>query len=500
MASHFRHRALFVGPNARAAVNEGRADYVPVFLSEVPHLFERGALPLDAVLVNATPPDAHGFCSLGVSVEAMHAAIRAARTVIVQFNRAMPRTLGESFIHVDEIDLAVEVDVPPYEHPSGPIGEVERRIGEHVAELVPDGATLQLGIGAIPSATALALRGQRDLGIHTEMFTDAVVDLVEAGVVTGARKERNRGKIVAAFVMGTTRLYDFVNDNPMVEMRSVDFTNDTHVIRSFRPMTAINSAIEVDLSGQVVADFDRLADLQRRGRPDGLRPGSGPGAGGPGDHRPALDGGRRHDLANQPVLTPGAGVVTTRAHVRTVVTEWGVAELFGRSLRERAAALIAIAHPDQRDWLSAEARRLGRGLSVPVVRSAGRPMNAGSACSWPARRRTGSRPSPGWRCPGAARRIRTRARHPGAQLGLHRRMWPGPCRSSAEVITTSAPTIRPLTTSVPLWTPELAARDTSGPSWGRRIAIQRTGSRISQGWLSSSRGTTSSASRSKSGW
>src|SRR5215210_139475 len=254
MAPHFRHRALFIGPNARAAVNEGRADYVPVFLSDVPRLFESGALPLDAVFVNATPPDRHGFCSLGTSVEAMHAAIRAAKTVVVQFNPSMPRTLGESFIHVSDIDLAVEVDVPPYVHAPGPIGEVERRIGEYVAELVPDAATLQLGIGAIPAATALALGDKHDLGIHTEMFTDAVVDLVEAGVVTGSRKERNRGKIVTAFVMGSPRLYEFVHDNPMVEMRSVDFTNDTHVIRSFSRMVAINSAIEVDLTGQVVAD------------------------------------------------------------------------------------------------------------------------------------------------------------------------------------------------------------------------------------------------------
>jgi len=359
MAAHFRHRALFVGPNARAAVNEGRADYVPVFLSEVPQLFEQGVLPLDAVLVNATPPDAHGFCSLGVSVEAMHAAVRAARTVIVQLNRAMPRTLGESFIHVDQIDLAVEVDIPPYELANGPIGDVERRIGAHVAELVPDGATVQLGIGAIPAATALALTGHHDLGIHTEMFTDAVVELVEAGVVTGARKERNRGKIVAAFVMGTRRLYDFVNDNPMVEMRSVDFTNDTHVIRAFRGMTAINSAIEVDLGGQVVADsigsriysgvggqmdFMRGAALARDGRAIIALPST-------------AAGGTVSRIS--PGLTAGAGVVTTRAHVRTIVTEWGVAELFGRSLRERAAALIRIAHPDHRDRLEFEARRLG---------------------------------------------------------------------------------------------------------------------------------------------
>ena len=254
MAGHFRHRALFIGPNARAAVNEGRADYVPVFLSDVPRLFESGALPLDVVFVNATPPDAHGFCSLGTSVEAMHAAIRAAKTVVVQLNRSMPRTLGDSFIHVDDIDLGVEVDVPPYAHASPIIGDVEERIGAHVAALVPDRATLQLGIGAIPAATAMALMDKHDLGIHTEMFTDAVVDLVEAGVVTGAAKERNRGKIVTSFLMGSPRLYAFVHDNPMVEMRPVDFTNDTHVIRSFSRMVSINSAIEVDLTGQVVAD------------------------------------------------------------------------------------------------------------------------------------------------------------------------------------------------------------------------------------------------------
>jgi acyl-CoA hydrolase len=359
MAPHFRHRALFVGPNARAAVNDGRADYVPVFLSEVPHLFERGALPLDVVFANVTPPDAHGFCSLGVSVEAMHAAIRAATTVVVQFNRAMPRTLGESFIHVDDIDFAVEVDVPPYEHAAAPIGDVERRIGRYVAELIPDGATLQLGIGGIPAATALALTDHRDLGIHTEMFTDAVVDLVEKGVVNGSRKERNRGKIVTAFLMGTQRLYDFVTDNPMVEMRSVDFTNDTHVIRSFATMTAINSAIEVDLTGQVVADsiggriysgvggqmdFIRGAALATNGRPIIALPST-------------AAGGSVSRIT--PQLAPGAGVVTTRAHVRTVVTEWGVAELFGRSLDERAAALIGIAHPDHRDRLRSEARRLG---------------------------------------------------------------------------------------------------------------------------------------------
>jgi 4-hydroxybutyrate CoA-transferase len=357
MAPHFRHRALFIGPNARQAVNEGRADYVPIFLSDVPRLFETGQLPLDAVLVNATPPDAHGFCSLGTSVEAMHAAIRAARTVIVQFNRGMPRTLGDSFVHLSQIDLAIDCDVPPFEHSVGDIGDIERRIGANVADLVQDGATLQLGIGAIPAAVALGLRDKVDLGVHTEMFTDAIVDLVEAGVVTGARKERNRGKIVAAFLMGTRRLYAFVHDNPMIEMRSVDFTNDTHFIRTFGRMTAINSAIEVDLTGQVVADsighrmysgvggqmdFIRGAALAAEGRAIIALPSTA------GD-------GRFTRIV--PEIRAGAGVVTTRAHARTIVTEHGVAELFGRSLRERARALIAIAHPDFRDELTAAARK-----------------------------------------------------------------------------------------------------------------------------------------------
>jgi acyl-CoA hydrolase len=356
MAGHFRHRALFVGPNARAAVNEGRADYVPVFLSDVPRLFRRGLLPLDALFLNVTPPDRHGFCSLGTSVEAVPAAMSAARTVIVQLNPALPRTLGESFIHVSAIDLAVEVNDPPHELKVPQIGETERRIGQFVAELVPDGATLQLGIGAIPAAVGAALGGKHDLGIHTEMFTDPVVDLVEAGVVTGARKERNRGKIVCAFMMGSRRLYEFVNDNPMVEMRPVDFTNDTAVIRTFSHMVAVNSAIEVDLTGQVVADSI------------GHRMYSGVG----GQHdfvRGALlaESGRAiialpstaHDRSRiVATLQDGAGVVTTRAHAPTIVTEWGVAELFGRSLHERAEALIAVAHPHHRDRLRHEAREL----------------------------------------------------------------------------------------------------------------------------------------------
>jgi 4-hydroxybutyrate CoA-transferase len=328
---------------------------VPVFLSDVPQLFLKGALPLDAVFINVSPPDAHGFCSLGVSVEAMHAAISASTMVIAQFNAAMPRTLGESFVHINEIDLAIECDVPPFEHQRPELGEIERSIGQHIADLVPDGATLQLGIGAIPAATALFLTDKQNLGVHTEMFTDSIVDLVRAGVVTGAHKERNRGKIVASFMMGTADMYRFVHDNPMIEMRAVDFTNDTHVIRSFSRMVAINSAIEVDLTGQVVADsigyrmysgvggqmdFIRGAALATEGRPI-----------------IALPSVSSNGISRiTPAVKEGAGVVTTRAHVRTVVTEWGVAELFGRSLRERAKALIAIAHPDHRDRLTYEAK------------------------------------------------------------------------------------------------------------------------------------------------
>ena len=267
----------------------------------------------------------------------------------------MPRTLGESFIHVDDIDLAVEVDVPRTN--TGSARSVTSSVGSArmSRKSVPDGATLQLGIGAIPAATALALRDKSDLGIHTEMFTDPIVDLVEAGVVTGAHKERNRGKIVTAFLMGSTRLYDFVNDNPMVEMRAVDFTNDTHVIRSFSRMVAINSAMKIKLTGQVCADsighrlysgvggqmdFIRGAAQAEEGKAIIALPSTAAGVRGPGSSRPS----------------PPGPASSRRARVRTVVTEWGVAELFGKSTRERAKALIAIAHPDHRDELRAEAR------------------------------------------------------------------------------------------------------------------------------------------------
>jgi acyl-CoA hydrolase len=356
MEGHLLHRAVFIGPNARKAINEGRAEFIPVFLSDIPRLIDTGLLPLDAVFLNVTPPDEHGFCSLGTAVDTMLTAVRCAKTVIAQFNKSMPRTLGDSFIHIGKIDYAVEVDQPPFNHIIGEPDAVERRIGEFVADLIQDEATLQMGIGAIPSAVGRCLDGKRDLGVHTEMFTDVLVDLVERGIVTCDRKEINCGKAVTSFMMGTQRLYKFVDNNPMVEMRPVDYTNDTAIIRQFKRMTAINSAIEVDLTGQVCADsighrmysgvggqmdFMRGAALAEEGRAIIALPAT------------AADGKfSRITIA----LKEGAGVTTTRSHVRTVVTEYGVAELFGQSLRERAKRLIAIAHPDFRDELTAYAR------------------------------------------------------------------------------------------------------------------------------------------------
>jgi acyl-CoA hydrolase len=360
LEGHLRHTALFIGGNAREAVNEGRADYVPVFLSDVPGLFSAGIIPLDVALLNLSRPDAHGFCSLGTSVDASLAAARNAKVIVAQLNAAMPRTHGDTFIHVSQIDRAVEVDIPPYEYPEEPVGDVERRIGEHIASLIPDGATLQLGIGAIPEATARALHDKKDLGIHTEMFTDPVMHLVESGAVTGRRKEINCGKVVSAFLMGTRRLYDWVDDNPMIELRPVDYTNDTSVIRRFRRMVAINSAIQVDVTGQVVADsIGKRFYSGVGGQMDFIR---GAALAPEGRAIIALPSTAARGTISRivPFLDQGAGVVTTRAHVQTIVTEYGVAELHGRSIRERAESLIAIAHPDFRDELRAAAHEVHR--------------------------------------------------------------------------------------------------------------------------------------------
>ncbi len=356
MAKSFRVNALFVGANVRRAVEEGRADYLPVFLSEVPSLFRSGILPLDVALVHVSPPDRHGFCSLGVSVDVSRAAVQTARTVIAQVNPRMPRSLGDGLIHVDQIDYMVEVDEPIHELPPTALTAEERAIGRHCAELVDDGATLQIGIGAIPQATLAALGDHHRLGIHTEMISDGVVDLVEKGVITGELKRIQPGRIVASFALGSKRLYDFLDDNPLVAMLDIGFVNETAVIRQNTKVTAINSAIEVDITGQVCADS--IGDRQYSGvggQMDFIR-GAALSEGG----KPII---ALHSVTSSgesrivSMLKPAAGVVTTRAHVHFVVTEHGIADLFGKNLRQRAAALIAIAHPSHRDGLAAEARR-----------------------------------------------------------------------------------------------------------------------------------------------
>ncbi|BDG04711.1 acetyl-CoA hydrolase/transferase family protein [Anaeromyxobacter oryzae] len=355
-AKSFRVNALFVGVNVRPAVEEGRADYLPVFLSEVPQLFRAGILPLDVALVHVSPPDRHGYCSLGVSVDVTRSAVQTARTVIAQVNPRMPRSHGDGLIHLDAIDYLVEVDEPIHEMPLATLTDIERAIGRHCAELVDDGACLQLGIGAIPQATLAALGDHHRLGIHTEMLSDGIVDLVEKGVITGEMKRVHPGKIVGGFALGTRRLYDFLDDNPLVAMLDIAYVNDTAVIRRNTKVTAINSAIEVDLTGQVCADSigDRLYSGVG-GQMDFIRGAALSEGGKPIIALPSVTSSGESRIVS--FLKPGAGVVTTRAHVHFVVTEHGIADLFGKNLRQRAAALIAVAHPAHRDALAAEARR-----------------------------------------------------------------------------------------------------------------------------------------------
>jgi len=355
-AKSFRVNALFVGANVRRAVEEGRADYLPVFLSEVPSLFRTGILPLDVALVHVSPPDRHGFCSLGVAVDVTRAAVQTARTVIAQVNPRMPRSHGDGLIHIDQIDAMVEVDEPIHEMTPHVLTDQERAIGRHCAELVDDGATLQIGIGAIPQATLAALGDHHRLGIHTEMISDGVVDLVEKGVVTGEAKRIHPGKVVAGFAFGSKRLYDFLDDNPLVAMLDMAYINDTAVIRRNPKVTAINSAIEVDITGQVCADS--IGDRQYSGvggQMDFIRGAALSEGGKPIIALPSVTSSGESRIVS--MLKPAAGVVTTRAHVHFVVTEHGIADLFGKNLRQRAAALIAIAHPAHRETLAAEARR-----------------------------------------------------------------------------------------------------------------------------------------------
>jgi acetyl-CoA hydrolase len=359
MAGRFRHNALFIGPNTRRAVQEGRADYTPVFLSEIPSLFEPGgSLALDVAFIHVTPPDRDGNCSLGVSVDCALAAARNARLVVAQVNPRMPRTFGHT-IHSSVIDLAIEVDddLPEAAHEAP--GPEAAEVGRHVAALIRDGSTLQMGIGAIPNAVLDALSGHRNLGIHTEMFTDGLLPLLRSGVVNGARKTIHPGKVVTAFALGTRELYDFVDNNPAIEFHPVDHTNNVDVIAANDDMVAINSALSVDLTGQVVADsigprfysgiggqvdFIRGAARSRGGVPIIALPST-------------AKGGEISRIC--PELLAGSGVVTTRGDVHWVVTEYGARNLHGRTIRERASMLIEIAHPKFRQDLARAAVRLG---------------------------------------------------------------------------------------------------------------------------------------------
>jgi 4-hydroxybutyrate CoA-transferase len=354
LASSFRVNALFIGPNIREAVREGRADYTPVFLSEVPNLFRSGAVRLDVALIHVSPPDKHGFCSLGVSVEATRAAVQCAKKVIAQVNPNMPRTHGDGLIHVNEINGLVDVYEPIPEAKPGPPTQVEQAIATHCAALIEDGSTLQMGIGAIPGAVLASLTNHKNLGIHSEMFTDDLIPLVQSGVVTGDNKKVHPGRIVATFVLGTRELYDFVDDNPQTVLLDAGYVNNPTVIYRNPKVVAINSAIEVDLTGQVCADsigqalysgvggqmdFIRAASISEGGKPIIALPST-------------TSKGESRIVAT---LKQGAGVVTTRAHVHWIITEHGAVNLYGKTLQQRAHALIGIAHPDHREDLERKA-------------------------------------------------------------------------------------------------------------------------------------------------
>ena len=360
MEKYIRVNTLFISANVRQAVNEGRADFTPCFLSEIPGLFRSGILPLDVALIQVSPPDEHGFCSFGVEVGVTKTAAETAKIVIAEVNDRMPRTLGDSFIHVSKLTHIVPVSYQLPEHRMGDIAEVEKKIGYYCASLIEDGSTMQMGIGGIPDAVLTFLGDKKDLGIHTELFSDGVIELVDRGIINGEKKTLHPGKIVAGFMLGTQRLYDFVHDNPIVELHPTEYVNDPFRIAQNNQMVAINSAIEVDLTGQVCADsigprlysgvggqidFVYGASRSRGGRPIIGMPSSAEVKG---------------KLVSKivPMLKQGAGVVTTRSHVHYVVTEFGIADLYGRTIRQRARALIDVAHPQFREELEKVAHDL----------------------------------------------------------------------------------------------------------------------------------------------
>jgi 4-hydroxybutyrate CoA-transferase len=355
--SAFRVNVFFVGKNVRPHINETNVQYIPMFLSEIPLYMRSGKFPVDVALVQVSPPDAHGFCSLGISVDIAKAACDMAQTIVALVNPNMPRSLGDSFIHQSKITAAVYSENAIYECSNAALTATENAIGRHVAALVEDGATLQMGIGGIPNAVLSFLGNHKNLGVHTEMFSDGILPLVSTGVINGKAKTKHPGKIVSSFAMGTRKLYDFIHDNPEVAMLDVAYVNDTSVIRKNKKVTAINSAIEIDLTGQVCADSIGTEIYSGVGGQMDFMRGAALSEGG----KPiiALGSVTAKGLSKiVPVLKSGAGVVTTRAHVHYVATEFGVADLYGKNIAQRAKALIEIAHPDHREALEREAHQL----------------------------------------------------------------------------------------------------------------------------------------------
>jgi acyl-CoA hydrolase len=344
----FHVNSFFIGKNIRHTLQAGNGSYTPVFLSELPLLFKRGIIKLDVAFIHVSPPDKHGYCSLGVSVEATLAAIDNATYVVAQVNKQMPRTHGAGIIHCTEIDIFVDCDEPIPEHPMPNPTEIENKIGDYVANLIEDRSTLQMGVGTIPNAVLSRLTNHKDLGLHTEMFSDGVIDLILKDVINVNYKAVNRGRALATFLLGSKRLYDYVDDNPFIEMRGSDYVNDVSVIKQNPRMVAINSAIEVDLTGQVCADSIGTKMYSGVGGQMDFIRGASLSEGGKAII--ALPSVTKNGISRiVPSLKPGAGVVTTRAHVHYVITEYGIANLYGKTIRERVKALVNIAHPNHRE-------------------------------------------------------------------------------------------------------------------------------------------------------
>ncbi|HUH97288.1 MAG TPA: acetyl-CoA hydrolase/transferase C-terminal domain-containing protein [Anaerolineales bacterium] len=363
MEGHLRVNTMFISPNVRRAVQEGRADFTPVLLSEFPLLFKQGILPVDVAFIHVSPPDEHGFCSLGVEVGLTKSAAESAKIIIAEVNEQMPRTLGDSFIHVSRLNYIVPVNYPIPEMPMAEDGDnaVVEKIAGYIAELIPDGATMQMGIGAIPDAVLKYLYDKKDLGVHSELFSDGVIELVDRGVLTSARKTLHPGKIVAGFILGTKRLYDWVDDNALIELHRTEYINDPFVISQNERMVAINSAIEVDLTGQVCADsIGPKLYSGIGGQLDFIYGASRSKGGVPVIALPSTTTLRDGRMLSRivPMLMQGAGVVTGRNHVHYIVTEYGVASLYGRTIRQRARELIKIAYPDFRKDLEKQAEEL----------------------------------------------------------------------------------------------------------------------------------------------